>query len=332
MIAMIDSKKTHTDGIWVSLPREIHIVEQFSRAILEQGWTVVQQDSNAVLRQYSNNYGHPYVYQRGQQQLHCRFVDSVFMPDPSAWRAESTVISDNIPLRRMSGTMLSVIPEFWHMWKFDPMYTDRPATWAYNCFMNKPRGDRSVVFYELIRRNLLDKGLVSYNVDPPEYTEQFEQLQLDKYANEHELGRGLIPYNNLVHDLEQCIIDSNVSLVLETYTSDDHAVFSEKIFRCLQMPRPWLLYCSPGSVALLKNHGFDVLDDYVDISYDDIVVHGDRLQAILDQLETFVPHEFTSQQMMRFKQASQHNQKLLQQFQQDWPMKFQKVLSDIKSL
>jgi len=95
------------------------------------------------------------------------------------------VISDNIPLRRMSGTMLSVIPEFWHMWKFDPMYTDRPATWAYNCFMNKPRGDRSVVFYELIRRNLLDKGLVSYNVDPPEYTEQFEQLQLAKYANEH---------------------------------------------------------------------------------------------------------------------------------------------------
>lgn len=316
--------KTHTDGIWVSLPREIHIVEQFSQAIHEQGWTVVQQDSN--------NYGHPYVYQRGQQQLHCRFVDSVFMPDPSAWQADSTVITDNIPLRRMSGTMLSVIPEFWHMWKFDPVYTDRPATWAYNCFMNRPRGDRSIVFYELIRRNLIDKGLVSFNVDPTEYDQQFEQLGLAKYAREHELGRGLIPYNNLAHDLEQSIIDSRVSLVMETYASDSHLVFSEKIFRCLQMPRPWLLFCSPGAVSALRAYGFDVLDDHVDHGYDSLPLAHQRLNHLTRQLETFVDRQYSDQDYARFRQAAQHNQQRLDEFAGDWPARLAQVLQQVREL
>jgi len=324
---MIASKvKTHTDGIWVSMPKEIHIVEQFSLAIYEQGWTAVQQDSN--------NHGHSYVYQRGQQQLHCRFVDSVFMPDPSAWHAASTVITDNIPLRRMAGTMLSVIPEFWHIWKFDPVYTDRPATWAYNCFMNRPRGDRSIVFYELIKRDILNKGIISYNCLIEDYEHEYVKTDLYRYQLQHTVGQTLVPYNTVEQHgtLEQCIIDSNISLVLETYTSDSHIVFSEKIFRVLQLPRPWLLYCSPGSVKLLKDHGFDVLDDYVDTAYDNIVEHGHRLLTILDQLETFIDRKYTEQDYIRFDRAVNHNQQLLKQFNNTWPEKFENILTQIKQL
>ena len=144
----------------------------------------------------------------------------------------------------------------------------------------------------------------------------------------------MLPYNtvNAHGTLEQCIIDSRVSLVIETYTSDSDIVFSEKLFRTLQLPRPWLLYCSPGSVEFLRSHGFDVLDDYVDHGYDDIVSHHARLTNVLDQLETFVGCTYSQQDYDRFRQASRHNQKLLQQFQQDWPAKFEKILSDIKLL
>jgi hypothetical protein len=132
--------------------------------------------------------------------------------------------------------------------------------------------------------------------------------------------------------LEQCIIDSNVSLILETYVSDSHTVFSEKLFRCLQMPRPWLLYCSPGSIELLQAHGFDVLADYTDIAYDKIVDHGTRLLNILDQLETFIGREYSAADYQRFRQAAQHNQQLLLKFGQQWPAKFDQVLEKIKTL
>jgi hypothetical protein len=132
--------------------------------------------------------------------------------------------------------------------------------------------------------------------------------------------------------LEQCIVDSNVSIILETYTSDSHIVFSEKIFRALQLPRPWLLYCSPGSVKLLKDHGFDVLDDYVDIEYDIIEEHGNRLHKILDQLETFIARKYTDKDYARFNQAAIHNQTLLLNFEKTWPAKFDSILNQITLL
>jgi len=316
-----DYKKTHQDGIWVSMPKEIDIVQQVSEHILQNNFIVE--------RQGRNNYGYPYVYSRDGHVLNCRFVDSVFLERPEAWSQPETIITDNIPLQPVAGKLISVLPEFWSIWHFDPVYIDRPATWAYNCFMNRFRGDRSRVFYELLKRNILEQGIVSFNVTVDEYEIQFVDANLDRYQAEHDLGRFLVPYNNLTATLEQSIIDSCVSLVLETYTSDTHIVFSEKIFRALQLPRPWLLYCSPGAVATLRDYGFDVLDDCVDHSYDQTVQHGFRLQSIIDQLETFIDRDYGEQDYQRFKQAADHNQQLLQQFARAWPDKLATVLNKI---
>jgi hypothetical protein len=315
--------KTHQDGIWVSAPKEVNVVQQCSQAILENNFNIV--------RQGRNNYGYPYVYNRDNHVLDCRFVDSVFLDHPGAWQS-NFVITDNIPLLPIAGKLVSVVPEFWSIWKFDPVYLDRPATWAYNCFMNRPRGDRSMVFYELIKRNMLDQGIVSFNVNIDEYEQQFVQSDLVEYRNDHELGKNMIPYNNLTESLEQCIIDSCVSVILETYVSDSHVVFSEKLFRALQLPRPWLLYCSPESVKYLRYYGFDVLDDYVDHGYDNITNHDARLLNILDQLETFVNQQYSDVDYARFHQAATHNQQLLDNFAQQWPNKFATVLDEIKKL
>jgi len=315
--------KTHQDGIWVSAPKEVDIVQQCSQAILENNFNVVRQDSN--------NYGYPYVYHRDNHALTCRFVDSAFLDYPESWQSDF-IITDNIPLRPVAGKLVSVIPEFWSIWRFDPVYTDRPAVGAYNCFMNRPRGDRSMVFYELIKRNILDQGMVSFNVNIDEYEQQFVQSDLVEYRNEHELGKHMIPYNNLTESLEQCIVDSRVSLILETYISDSHVVFSEKLFRALQLPRPWLLYCSPGSIKYLRDYEFDVLDDYVDHGYDNIIQHGHRLLNILDQLETFQARQYQDQDYVRFQQAAEHNQALLKKFEQQWPAKFDSILNEIRKL
>jgi hypothetical protein len=316
--------KTHQDGIWISTAREVDIVKTCSQAILENNFDVLQQDRD--------NYGYPYIYTRQGQILDCRFVDSVFLPHPESWSESKFVITDNIPLKPIAGTLISVVPEFWSIWRFDPVYQDRPATKTYNCFMNRPRGDRSTVFYELIKRNMLDQGIVSFNVNADEYEQQYNQFESSKYQPEHEVGRQLIPYNTVNSTLEQCIIDSCVSVILETYTSDSHIVFSEKLFRAIQLPRPWLLYCSPESVKYLRHYGFDLLDDYVDHAYDNITNHGKRLLNILDQLETFQDRQYSDVDYARFQQAAEHNQKLLDNFVQKWPNRFATILDTIKKL
>jgi len=313
--------KTHRDQIWSSTPKEIEIVKTLSQAIQSQGFIPVKVSD-------SNNHGYPYCYDSQDSTLDCRLVDIVT-------RIESDIIiTDNIFLHSLPGDIVSVLPEFWSIWQFDPIYQDRPATIGFNCFMNRIRGDRSITFYELLRRNVLHDGLVSFNCSQSEYMDQYEQAELYGYWQEHDQGLKLVPYNTVEArgTLEQCIIDSNVSLILETYISHSHIVFSEKIFRALQLPRPWLLYCSPGSVLCLKQYGFDVLADYVDHSYDEIYEHSTRHQYILDQLETFIDRVYTKQDYARFDQAAKRNQQLLKHFAVKWPEKFNAVLEKIKQL
>jgi len=319
--------KTHSDGIWISETREVAVVQQLYQQLTAAGF-------NALVKN-SDNFGYPYIYSRDDMQVNCRLVDSVFFTDPGSWTNKFTVtITDNYPLQPVVGQLISALPDFWSIWKFEPDYIDRPAYQGYNCFMNRPRGDRSMVFYELIKRDILTLGIVSYNCSEENFEQEYINIDLDQYQPQHIIGKTLVPYNTVdPHGtLEQCIVDSNISLILETYISDSHIVFSEILFRALQLPRPWLLYCSPGSVKLLKDHGFDVLDDYVDIEYDNVIMNECRLTKILDQLETFIDRKYTDKDYVRFNQASNHNQTVLLNFEKAWPAKFDSILNKIKEL
>jgi hypothetical protein len=278
----------------------------------EQIWTYlpIEQDTNQVITQAIGQ----------KTTIAYLIVDSLFLQTPKAWETSKLVITDNIPMRGVSGCVLELYPEYWHVYHYHPSYLDRPATHGYNCFMNRVCQDRGHTFQELKRRNILAQGLVSFNNLRPGLSSSTAQDLLD-YGD---------PYNNLINSLEQCVIDSNISLILETYISNDHITFSEKIFRALQLPRPWLLYCSPQAVGYLRRYGFDVLDDYVDHSYDHQPIHSDRLQCILDQLETFVYRQYNRNDYDRFEQAANHNRNLLLKFANEWPAKLAQVLDEIK--
>jgi hypothetical protein len=243
-----------------------------------------------VVTQNTDNFGYPYEFAKGNTKLSCRLVDTVEFAD--------ITVTDNHSLVPVTGKVHSVLPEFWGQWRFNPVYIDRNATIGYNCFMSEERGDRDRMFKCLQKRKILTHGFVSYNAQG--------YNTVDSHGS-----------------LEQCTIDSNISVVMETYTLDTKIVFSEKIFRALQLPRPWLLYCSPHSIELLKTHGFDVLEDYVDIAYDTITNHWKRMDAILDQLRTFINKKYTRRDYERFEQAATHNQQLLAQFAMDWPIRLE---------
>lgn len=281
--------ETHTNDIFISYEREKQTVNELTDYILSCGYKPSTTDRD--------HFGCPFKFNKQDTTLTCRVVDLVEDAD--------LIVTDNHPLEPYNGRILSLLPEFWQQWRFDPVYIDRPSSTGYNCFMARERGDRDRVFGILKQRNLLDKGLVSY------------------LAREYDTV-------NSHGTLQQCIIDSNISLILETYISNDVVVFSEKVFRALQLPRPWLLYCSPHSIELLKTHGFDVLEDYVDISYDTVEQHWDRMDLIINQLDTFINCQYTRRDYERFEQAATHNQQLLDQFTKDWPLVLEELKLDIK--
>jgi len=308
-----------SDGIWVSDKREPAIIRDLNKFILEHGYVPTIHDSN--------NFGYPYGYQKDNQRLHCRFVDSVFQPTPAAWTdPNATIVTDNHALRPVAGKVINLLPELWHIWRFDPVYEDCTSK-GFNCFMNRVRGDRNEVFYELIRRNLLEKGAVSYNITQEELNNQYQSGEMFRYENEHLVAQDLVPYNKVdqLGSLEQVIMQTNVSFILETFMNEDHVTFSEKLFRALQLPRPWLLFCSPKSVSLLRKHGFDVLDDYVDHSYDDEFYKKNRMRMLLDQLETFIGKAYTRRDYERFEIAAATNKQLLDGCTERWPQKLDEV-------
>ena len=308
-----------TDGIWVADDREVAIVKDLSEHILSQGYTATIQDTN--------NHGYPYGYTKDNKNLHCRLIDSVFQPTPVAWTdPDATIVTDNHPLSAVAGKMVSLLPELWHIWRFDPVYQDCVSQ-GYNCFMNRVRGDRNEVFYELIRRNILHKGAVSYNVTQEELNNQYQSAEMFRYEKEHTVAQDIVPYNvvDVFGSLEQVIMETNVSLILETFMNEDHVVFSEKLFRALQLPRPWMLFCSPQSVKLLKSYGFDVLDDYVDHHYDEEFNKGNRMNMLLDQLETFADRVYTCRDYERFEVAAATNKQRLDCCAENWPKKFATV-------
>jgi len=340
---IFDHQKTHSDQIWVSASKEIGIVESISQALTSRGFV----ENNSIP---GCNHGFPNSYIKGEMKLVYRLVDSLYLDNPEvwAWKIPNAVITDNISLAPVACQEISVLPEFWHIWHFDPVYINRPATKGYNCFMNRVSGDRSQMFYELIRNNILDQGYVSYNCfrpgdnrnrdDTTDYSKinydcQYNEAEMYRYQIEHKVGHALIPYNTIGDaSLEQLIIDSKISIIIETYTSDSHIVFSEKIFRALQLPRPWMLYCSPKSVSTLREYGFDVLDQYVDHSYDQITDHNTRLSTIVEKLKSFINRDYVESDYDMFNKAAQHNRTLLLEFEKAWPEKFNKILNELTKL
>jgi hypothetical protein len=204
----------------------------------------------------------------------------------------------------------------------------------FNCFVNRMDPIRQSWLYQLIRRGVFDQGLISFNMDISRhkingqcastdtagkiFQQQFEN-QLQIFAKEHEIAKVIVPYRNFDCDLATAIMRTEFSVVLETYFDRNHVItFSEKIFRCLKLPRPWVMFAMKDAVAYLRDLGFDVLDDLVNHSYDSVDFAIDRQTAVLDQIEIMCRQSLSQSQIYRCQQAADHNQQLLAKMYKDF--------------
>lgn len=212
----------------------------------------------------------------------------------------------------------------------------------FNCFINRNDPIRQTWFYLLYHRNLLDKGYVSYNAlarqsmgrdNSNDYFDKNHRYFLSSFDNIYEDIKKIVPYKSFdeTGDLRDTILRTKFSIVLETYFErTDSITFSEKTYRVLQTPRPWLLFGATGSVQYLRELGFYVYDDFVDHSYD---LHDTATSYTARQEDMFkvsndlINLKITDSMIEYWESKTQHNIKIMHNWQQTYQQDFEQVLS-----
>jgi len=147
---------------------------------------------------------------------------------------------------------------------------------------------------------------------------------------------GRLPLRNHNMSLEQVQLHAYVNMVIESYSGDATITFSEKIFRALCTPVPWTVYACTGAVDYLKTLGFDVLEDLVDHSYNQLPhIYPDAIEKIQAFIMASTTHAAKLKTMnlealqTRCSQAATHNQKLLATMRLSWPTDFASWLPSV---
>jgi hypothetical protein len=227
-------------------------------------------------------------------------------------------------------------PEVYGTYHHEFYYQDHVPTKTFNCFINRGCGFRQSWFYFLTRKKLLDQGHVSFwcedrfnSRSPQQHSEYlYQTYNREMFANEHTQMQKQIPYKNFNISVENAIIDSYKSLVIETYFEpNEYICYTEKIWRAIQLPRPVLLFSSQYAVRYLQEWGFDMFDDVIDHSYDREPNKFIRQQMLLDQLEK--PIEYKPD---IFEKRAQHNRDLLKYYQSQWSQKHKTILDAISTI
>ena len=219
----------------------------------------------------------------------------------------------------------------------------------FNCFLNRTDPIRQSWFYLLHSRGLLDHGFVSFNMhqrpglwypsdDPFETFDHYHTDFLSSFDDIKEDIKQIIPYKNFIDEGNLCeiILSTKFSIVVETYFErTDCKVFSEKTWRAVQLPRPWLLFAATGCVQRLRDMGFDVFDDYVDHSYD---LHDtsktcvSRQEDILKETQRLSKLDITPRILDDWQQKALHNRNIIKTWANSWHSKCRMPFDQILKL
>lgn len=139
-----------------------------------------------------------------------------------------------------------------------------------------------------------------------------------------------IPFSNHTLSHEEMYMNAWMNMVVETYSSDTTVALSEKLFRALCLPAPWMVYGGKHIIAWLRSMGFDTLDDIIEHRYDtmieqETVAYGDKpCDWIYEGAETVdrLKQQNFDDIKNRCQQAAEHNRNLLLKMKQRWPSDF----------
>ena len=88
------------------------------------------------------------------------------------------------------------------------------------------------------------------------------------------------------HNCQNEYAESFLSIIMESRVTQPWPNISEKTINAICNERPFVLVGAPGVLKFLKETGFKTFGDFWDESYDDIILHDDRLVKICNTIES----------------------------------------------
>lgn len=317
------------------------------------------------------------VWRRGEQTVvvcladdfaTCGPMDQI-LPMAQMFDRKTVVITDN-QVNSPTQYQVAQLPQsYFGIYNYTPSITEWTPERRFSFSVNRIDTKRMTLFLELITRATkpdprncgdivypllldLDRDFVNFNCwawgssnDSAEalqqnFTEAIEFIpdNLKKiYQKTHKEMLPKMPYRNHTKTLEQLHSHAWMNMIVETYSGDTVIALSEKLFRALVTPVPWIVYGGRYTVAYLRQMGFDVMDDLVAHNYDyelekETGEFGDKMVDFVreghDAVERFKAMPW-NELCQRCEQAAQHNQNLLAQMQSNWPNDFAKWLPGV---
>jgi len=172
--------------------------------------------------------------------------------------------------------------------------------------------------------------------NPEETFDHYHKTTLSSFDSIYDDIKKIVPFRNFDPDrsLRDLIMSTKFSIVIETcFHRVDCPSCTEKTWRVIQLPRPWLLFASTGTVKVLRNLGFDVFDDYVDHAYDAYDTSTNcvqRQEGILAEAERLMDLEINQEILIDWENKARHNRAILKSWHDTWKQDLEEKLKDIK--
>jgi hypothetical protein len=184
---------------------------------------------------------------------------------------------------------------------------------TFNRITGNSRAYRGIFVADLIKKQLLEHGHVSFSHVCPEHGE-YSKSALD-LITKHNVDQEIvydaittlnsINYNLRIDQVDQpfinnssqtisCIpqlMESFLYVVTETCFWEEKKHLTEKIFKPIVSKHPFILLGCRGNLQYLKSYGFRTFDKWWDESYDNIKDPIERLHAVTKIIETICSYD-----------------------------------------
>jgi hypothetical protein len=220
---------------------------------------------------------------------------------------------------------INLWPEFFGFFYCDFEYVNNAPTKKINYLTNRVENSRLKILYQLYNLNMIDQCNISLN-----------GLQQDnsiaKLSEHHEdcpaqdFFQNRMPFRNWSSSLEQSILNCEICIVHESSFNKDMKILSEKTFRILQLPRPFVIFGNVGIINWLKEMGFDVGEKYVDHSYDSIKDHNQRREAVVLSALNL---RCNNSMLKEYETIAHNNKQLLKKYRENFEDKLKTVLEKL---
>lgn len=331
------------NGIWKSgcLIREEKIAKEISIFLTDQGWDKKLKNGR--------------VWTKENKKIvvclvdHHRHLNGKLDEPIELYGKDCLVVTDN-QIHNPQHDILNLPNSFFGIYNNNNFeYVTWQPERKFSFSINRIDLSRLEVFLALSKQLGINEGYVNFNCQWPgnfacyqkNYEDYFKQLSVDKqknYKNEFDKFYDNLPFRN--YDIDQSLIfsKSQLNLEVETYCYDTTVALSEKIFRLLTTPAPWICLSGYKTVEFLEKLGFDCLRDICPHhNYDLIENTSMRLSRFvdtgLDLIDKFGRHNDQQKQFVyhRALESADTNRKLLKHFESTWPSDFENWLVSLQN-